>query len=353
MNGTDVRTRAELDAPSPRPAAGRPLLSVSLDADNLWSYMKTHGDAGWEEYPTYLPLLAEKALARLAAHSLKITFFIVGQDAALARNRAALASIAAAGHDVGNHSFRHEPWLHEYSADELYEEIASAEQAIEAATGVRPRGFRGPGFSLTGDVLEVLGERDYVYDASTFPTFLGPIARLYYFRQTRNLPPEERRRRSQLFGTLRDGLRPIDPYVWTLRRGELLEIPVTTVPVVRVPMHLSYVMYLAEFGEGLARAYVRATTRWCRLWNVEPSLLLHSLDFLGCEDVAQLRFFPGMRTPSVRKLALFDWVVGHLRRHFELVSLDDHARILLERDRSRRLLRVAAPSPTPAAAVVT
>jgi hypothetical protein len=27
---------------------GRPLLSVSLDADNLWSYMKTHGDAGWQ-----------------------------------------------------------------------------------------------------------------------------------------------------------------------------------------------------------------------------------------------------------------------------------------------------------------
>jgi hypothetical protein len=345
--------RDDSRAPLPRPAPGRPLLSVSLDADNLWSYMKTHGDAGWEAYPTYLPLLAEKALARLAAHSLKITFFIVGQDAALARNRAALASIAAAGHDVGNHSFRHEPWLHEYTPDELYEEIASAEQAIEAATGVKPRGFRGPGFSLTGDVLEVLGSRGYLYDASTFPTFLGPIARLYYFRQTRNLPPEERRRRSQLFGTLRDGLRPLHPYVWSLRDGELLEIPVTTVPVARVPMHLSYVMYLAEFGEGLARSYVRATTRWCRLLGVEPSLLLHSLDFLGCDDVAQLAFFPGMRMPAVRKLALFDWVVGYLRRHFELVSLDDHARILRERDRSRRLARVAAPSPAPAAAVVT
>jgi hypothetical protein len=344
---------ADARAATPRPASGRPLLSVSLDADNLWSYMKTHGDAGWQDYPTYLPLLAEKVLDRLAAHALKITFFVVGQDAALARNRAALASIAAAGHDIGNHSFRHEPWLHEYTSDELFEEITSAEQAIEAATGVKTRGFRGPGFSLTGDVLQVLGQRGYAYDASTFPTFLGPIARLYYFRQTRNLPPEERRRRSQLFGTLKDGLRPLDPYVWTLQGGEILEIPVTTVPVVRVPMHLSYVMYLAEFSEALARSYVRATVQWCRLFGVEPSLLLHSLDFLGCEDVAQLAFFPGMRTTSARKLALFDWVVGYLRRHFELVSLDDHARILLERDRSRRLPRVAAPSPVPAAAVVT
>jgi len=331
----------------------RPILSLGLDLDNLWAYMKIHGDAGWDQYPSYLDILSPLLLDALRQHQMRITVFVVGQDAALEKNRPALASLAAAGHEIGNHSFRHEPWLHEYSADELFEEITSAEQAIEAATGVRTRGFRGPGFSLTGDVLEVLGERGYLYDASTFPTFLGPIARLYYFRQTRNLPPEERRRRSQLFGTLRDGLRPIDPYVWTLRGRELLEIPVTTVPVVRVPMHLSYVMYLAEFGEGLARAYVRATTRWCRLLNVEPSLLLHSLDFLGCDDVAQLAFFPGMRMPAVRKLALFDWVVGYLRRHFELVSLDDHARILLERDRSRRLQRVAAPSPTPTAAVVT
>jgi hypothetical protein len=332
---------------------GRPLLSVSLDADNLWSYMKTHGDAGWQAYPTYLGKLADVALARLAKHSLKITFFIVGQDAALPRNRAALAAIAAAGHDVGNHSFRHEPWLHEYSPDEVFEEIRSAEEAIEAATGVRTKGFRGPGFSLTGDVLQVLSDRGYAYDASTFPTFLGPIARLYYFRQTRNLPPEEQRRRSQLFGSLKDGLRPLHPYFWTLRGRELLEIPVTTTPVARVPMHLSYVMYLAERSEALARAYVRATVGACRLFGVEPSLLLHSLDFLGGDDVTELAFFPGMHMPAARKLAVFDWLIEHLHERFELVSLDHHARVLLERDRARPLRRVAAPATAPAAAVAT
>jgi len=25
-------------------------LGISLDLDNQWSYMKIHGDAGWEEY---------------------------------------------------------------------------------------------------------------------------------------------------------------------------------------------------------------------------------------------------------------------------------------------------------------
>ena len=31
------------------------------------------------------------------------------------KNRAALRAIAAAGHEIGNHSFRHEPWLHLYT----------------------------------------------------------------------------------------------------------------------------------------------------------------------------------------------------------------------------------------------
>jgi hypothetical protein len=334
-------------------ADARPRLSLSLDADNLWSYMKTHGDAGWQSFPTYLPKLSDVVLDRLAQHRLKITFFVVGQDAALARNRAALAALVREGHSIGNHSFRHEPWLHEYTPDEVFDEIRGAEEAIEAATGFRTRGFRGPGFSLTGDVLQALAERGYAYDASTFPTFLGPIARLYYFRQTRHLPPEERRRRSQLFGTLKDGLRPLNAYFFKLQDREILEIPVTTLPLARVPMHLSYVMYLAERSEALAHAYVRTTFAACRLFGVEPSLLLHSLDFLGGDDCQQLAFFPGMRMPAAKKLALFDWVVDTLRERFELISLDDHARLLLERDRARRLQRIPAPAAAPAAAVAT
>src|SRR3982750_647036 len=91
------------------------IASLSLDLDNKWSYMKTHGDAGWETYPSYLDVVVPRALQFLKERGLSITFFIVGQDAALQVNREAIASIAAAGHEIGNHSFSHEPWLHLYS----------------------------------------------------------------------------------------------------------------------------------------------------------------------------------------------------------------------------------------------
>jgi peptidoglycan/xylan/chitin deacetylase (PgdA/CDA1 family) len=61
--------------------------------------------------------------------SQRITVFVVGQDAELDGNKAALRSIADAGHEIGNHSFHHEPWLHLYSEDQAEAEIARAEQA--------------------------------------------------------------------------------------------------------------------------------------------------------------------------------------------------------------------------------
>ena len=123
--------------------------SLSLDLDNQWSYMKTHGDAGWETFPSYLDVVVPRVLQFLKERELKITFFIVGQDAALEKNREAIASIAAAGHEIGNHSFNHEPWLHLYSKQELIEEFEKTETALENVTGKIPFGFRGPGFSMS------------------------------------------------------------------------------------------------------------------------------------------------------------------------------------------------------------
>jgi hypothetical protein len=302
----------------------RSLASVSLDLDNQWSYMKTHGDAGWSSFPSYLDVVVPRVLEFLEQRKLTITFFIVGQDAALKRNERALASIAAAGHEIGNHSFHHEPWLHRYTAKEIEAEIASAEAHIERATGRRPIGFRGPGFSVSPAVLEVLARRGYRYEASTFPTFIGPLARAYYF-MTSSLSRDELKQRAALFGTFSQGFRPNRPYLWRTQAGELLEIPVTTMPLFRLPMHVSYLLYISSISPALARAYFRLALAMCRLSGTQPSLLLHPLDFLGCDDIQALAFFPGMQLHSERKLALVSMALEELARHHEIVPMARHA----------------------------
>lgn len=302
----------------------KPIASLSLDLDNEWSYLKTHGDAGWEALPSYLDCVVPRVLEILARRGLRITFFVVGQDAALAKNAAALRMIADAGHEIGNHSQRHEPWLHLYSEDELERELAESEAHIEAATGVRPDAFRGPGFSVSATTLRVLARRGYRVDASTFPTFLGPLARAYYF-MTSKLDAEEKRKRAKLFGSVRDGLRPLDPYRWKLPEGNLLEIPVTTLPILRVPIHLSYVLYLGTFSPWLARTYFAGALRLCRATGVEPSILLHPLDFLSGEDVPSLAFFPAMGLDVRRKLERTEHCLHVLQQLFDVRSLGEHA----------------------------
>jgi peptidoglycan/xylan/chitin deacetylase (PgdA/CDA1 family) len=312
---------------------GGPLASLSLDLDNLWSYLKTHGDPGWETRPSYLERFLPRVLDLLDECGLRITFFVVGADAARDEHARGLRAITARGHEVGNHSHEHEPWLHAYGTEQLESEIERAEQAIAAACGMRPVGFRGPGFSWSPALLEILAERRYLFDASTLPTFLGPIARAYYFRTAR-LSREERAQRRTLFGSFRQGLGPVRPYRWRLQKGtELLEIPVTTMPGLRTPFHLSYLLYLSRVSTGVALAYLRAALVACRMAGVAPSFLLHPLDFLGRDDVPELSFFPAMDFSGRRKVALFRRVAAILGEHFTLVTMGSHARSLLRDER--------------------
>ncbi len=307
----------------------KPIASLSLDLDNQWSYMKIHGDPGWESHPSYLDVVVPRALDFLWKRHLQITFFIVGQDAALEKNHKALAGIGAAGHEVGNHSFHHESWLHLYTEDEIEQEIALAESHIQKVTGRRPIGFRGPGFSFSPNVLKVLARRGYQYDASTFPTYLGPLARAYYFA-TANLSKAERQKRKALFGGFKDGFQPLKPYRWRMdgvaeQGKELVEIPVTTMPIFKIPIHFSYVLYLSVFSPAIALLYFRIALLLCRLTRTQPSLLLHPLDFLGKEDVPELAFFPGMSLTSDKKLNTLGKAIDMLNRQFEVLPMGKHA----------------------------
>ena len=229
--------------------------------------------------PSYLDTVVPRALNFLKERNLRITFFIVGQDAALDKNTEAIGQIAADGHEIGNHSFRHEPWLHLYSKQELIEEFQKTEDALEKVTGQLPKGFRGPGYSLSPTVLEVLAERNYEYDCSTLPTYIAPLARAYYFFKSPEMSEEEREKRKKLFGKFSDGFQSLKPYRWQIGEKSLVEIPVTTLPIFKTPIHASYVIYLSTFSKALARAYWKTAVEMCRMTGTQLSLLLASARF--------------------------------------------------------------------------
>jgi hypothetical protein len=232
--------------------------------------------------------------------------------------------IAEKGHEVGNHSYHHESWLQTYSYEKIEKEIREAEEAIEKVTGQRTTGFRGPGFSWSKDLLKVLAVRGYQFDASTLPTYLGPLARMYYFKKS-SLSKEEKKARKELFGKFSEGFRKLKPYKWDLGNGKsITEIPVTTMPIVKFPFHLSYLIYLGNISMPLMKLYLNTAISLCKLTGTPVSFLLHPLDLIGGDQVTQLAFFPGMNIDSNKKVKVFKNVIQTLSRHYALTDMSTH-----------------------------
>ncbi|MCL2002226.1 polysaccharide deacetylase family protein [Candidatus Saccharibacteria bacterium] len=77
----------------------------------------------------------------LARENVPATFFVIGNQAA--RNPAILARMAADGHVIGSHSWRHGD-LSRMSSSSIVSDLARTANAIEAATGTPPTLLRPP-----------------------------------------------------------------------------------------------------------------------------------------------------------------------------------------------------------------
>ncbi len=309
---------------------GRPVATISLDLDNKWSYLRTHGDARWRYFPSYLHLAVPRILSFLAARGVRLTFFVVGSDATRPENHDLLRALVHRGHEVGNHSFHHEPWLRRYSREEIRREVVATHEELVRVTGSAPSGFRGPGFSWSPLLIQILAELGYTFDASSLPTVLAPLARLYFLRRS-TMPQEERSLREGVFGTFRDGLRPVGPHYLKTNGHRMLEIPVTTIPLLRIPFHLSYLMYLAQKSRKLMRAYFVLALSLCRTTGTPPSFLLHPLDFLDVGEAPELAFFPAMSIPWQEKLEIADEVLTLLASRYTLLPMSIFAEYITKR----------------------
>jgi hypothetical protein len=138
-------------------------------------------------------------------------------------------------------------------------------------------------------------------------------------------------------------MRPTRPFRWNVDPNPLLEIPVTTLPGLRLPFHVSYLQCLPPRW---ALRYLDAALALCRARGAYPSLLLHSTDFLGLEDTRLLPFVPGMVRGREEKLDFLHAVFERFARFGPLTTLGECARRLA--GVRLRLVGVGLPAPEPA-----
>lgn len=109
--------------------------------------------------------LTPKLLDLLAAHKMKATFFVVGQNAA--EYPEILKRAASEGHEIANHSWSH-PDLGKMGDDAVRRELQKTDDAIRAAIGTRPTLMRPPYGSITARqkawINELFGYRIIIWD---------------------------------------------------------------------------------------------------------------------------------------------------------------------------------------------
>jgi hypothetical protein len=285
------------------------LCALSIDLDSIGEYHRIHGLV--PPVPPARDAVYDVALGRFEefaeSEGVPLTLFAVGRDLSRPESAAALRRLVDKGHAVENHTLDHPYDLTRFGRQGLVHQVAGGIAAIEAATGRKPAGFRAPGYTVSGELFEVLDELGVAYDSSVFP------CPAYYAAKAATLGLMRLRGRhsSSVLDTPAVLLAPTRPYrigvpYWVKGAGPL-ELPVQVTPGLRLPfIGTSLVMAGRRGAELLARSVIGEP-----LVNLE----LHGIDALDEFDgLSALRSVqPDVTLPFDSKLGALRAVVSVLR----------------------------------------
>ena len=155
----------------------------------------------WDSIPCRVERNVERILALFAEADARATFFTLGWIAE--RYPSMVRRIVAGGHELASHGYCHLR-IHEQNESEFSQDIRRAKSLLEDIAATEVKGYRAPSFSIGRSTLwafKAIAEAGYRYSSSVYPV------------------------RHDLYGM------PDAPRFPYRPRENLLEIPVTTTPV--------------------------------------------------------------------------------------------------------------------------
>jgi hypothetical protein len=251
------------------------ILSVSIDLDPLWCYREIYGLPPAQD-PAIPDPVTRQATQRFCALTRALgihgTLFAVGQALKDPGAAAAIRQAHREGHEVANHTFSHHYDLSRREQSVIAGDIKKGARTIETVCGIKPKGFRAPGYLLGAGVLAGAVEAGAVYDSSVLPS---PIYQGVKAAAVSLLGLLRRPSRAVL-GDPREAFSPTRPYrpelsrPWKRGPGPLLELPISS--VLGVPL-IGFVLVAA--GPRFVR-YLAALAARSEFVNLE----LHGVDLM-------------------------------------------------------------------------
>lgn len=168
--GRDQRSRG----PHAAPLGWKNLYVLTFDIEDWFHILEhepTRAVQSWHRFESRVRWGTDRILELLDRHNVRATFFCLGWVAA--RDPSLVRAIAAAGHEVGTHSFAHE-MVHQQSPRAFEADLERSIGTISDALGSKVASYRAPGFSITPRTpwaFETLVRHGIETDASLFPTW--------------------------------------------------------------------------------------------------------------------------------------------------------------------------------------
>jgi polysaccharide deacetylase family protein (PEP-CTERM system associated) len=230
------------------------LNALTIDVEDYYQVSAFESSVRFEDWPTYESRVEKntgRVLDILDEYAVKATFFVLGWEAE--RRPRMVEAIAARGHEVASHGYRHR-LVYSMAPAECREDIARSKARLEDITGTPVIGFRAASYSIVAGstwCLDTLIELGFTYDSSIFP--------IHHDRY--GIPDAKR-----------------VPHVLERRRGRIVEFPLSTVRGLGLNWPVAGGAYLRFLPSWVVRAAIRRINRvdgqpaivYLHPWELDP-----------------------------------------------------------------------------------
>lgn len=241
------------------------------------------------------------------------SFFVVGDELGDPAIQKVIRKAHDLGHEIENHSFSHLLGLSRADTEVIKSEIDKCSNVVAGITGRRPAGFRSPGYSVNGKLIEILRELGFMYDSSGFWSFLNPMLR------AKNSIFHGKGLAHMGFGAASNRL-PANPYTpaegdWlkpASENGGFWELPLPRT-FCDLPFYNNFNLWAPGFYNRIVSRMIRSR---CVVY------LFHLVEFMDMSDglPGAVSAHPNLKVRAGKKIAKSNQILNELKKKYKPAS---------------------------------
>tara|TARA_B110000971_G_C20024236_1_gene507950 strand:+ start:1970 stop:2887 length:918 start_codon:yes stop_codon:yes gene_type:complete len=249
-------------------------LFVNVDVDSLKFYYQIHGlkenndNIIWE-------LGVKRFLRFFKTNNIKANFFIIGSDLKNLQNLKIAKEIIKNGHKINSHTFSHEYNLIKKNKKHVEREIKKNQDLLKKELSINNICFRGPGYEINDKIYKILKKNKIKISSTLLPSSFYYILKniiiiknKFFFKNSKSL-----------LGNIFASLKP--KKMFFEKFSNILEIPITTIPLLSIPFIGTFIVFMGNFGFFLFKEIIIKK----EIINLE----FHAIDLVDSEDLINHR----------------------------------------------------------------